>query len=127
MKFNGNLSSGNGVFPCGQTDIQKLIVGFGNFVNVPKNSGCVLVTEFSFFYFFFYKLDNAEYLFLYRSHFYSTGEEVRNLQWQFKNNKSYLLFNPSKMKRRPLYLKPQSIPRSKTLFILDIKTNQFML
>jgi len=53
------------------TDRQKLIVGFGNFVNVPKNSCCMLVTDSPP-----YTLDNAEYLFLYRSHFYNTGEEV---------------------------------------------------
>jgi len=51
MKFHGNSSSGNGVFPRGQTDIRKLLVGFGSFVNVPKNSCRMLVTEFSFLFF----------------------------------------------------------------------------
>jgi len=35
-KFNQNPSIGNGVVPCGQTDMPKLIVAFRNFVNVPK-------------------------------------------------------------------------------------------
>jgi len=38
-----------------------------------------------------------------------------------------LLFNPLQTKRRPLYLKTQSVPRRKTRFISVIKTNQFML
>jgi len=38
----------------------------------------------------------------------------------------YIYINPLKTKRRPLYLKTQSVPRSKH-FISVIKTNQFML
>jgi len=87
----------------------------------------VACLSLNFHFYFFRELDNAEYVFLYRSHFYSTGEEVCNLQWQFKNDKSYLLFNPLKTKHRPLYLMTQSVPRSKTLFISVVKTNQFML
>jgi len=45
------------------------------------------------------------------------------------NNRSHInngTFNPLKTKRRPLYLKTQSVPRCKH-FISVIKTNQFML
>jgi len=37
-----------------------------------------------------------------------------------------MYFNPLKTKRRPLYLKTQSVPRCKH-FISVIKTNQFVL
>jgi len=37
------------------------------------------------------------------------------------------MFNPLKTKLIPLYLKTQSVSRSKHFFILVIKTNQFML
>ena len=40
--------------------------------------------------------------------------------------RSYVI-NPLNTKRRPLYLKTQSVPRSKHFFISVIKTNQFML
>jgi hypothetical protein len=36
IKFQGNLSNGNRVVPCGQTDMMKLIVAFRNFANAPK-------------------------------------------------------------------------------------------
>jgi hypothetical protein len=36
IKFNGILSSGSRVVPCGQTDMTKLIVAFRNFANAPK-------------------------------------------------------------------------------------------
>ena len=40
---------------------------------------------------------------------------------------AYIYFNPLKTKRRPLYLKTQSVPRCKHFSICVIKTNQFML
>jgi hypothetical protein len=39
IKFNENPSGGSQVFPCGGTDIRKLIVTFRNFTKAPKNSG----------------------------------------------------------------------------------------
>jgi hypothetical protein len=38
IKFNGNPSSWSQVFPCGRTDIRKLIVTFRNFANASENS-----------------------------------------------------------------------------------------
>jgi hypothetical protein len=41
IKLNENLSSGNGIVPCGQTDGQtdmtKAILAFYSFANAPKN------------------------------------------------------------------------------------------
>jgi hypothetical protein len=37
FKFYKNPSSGSRVFPCGQTDGQKLMVAFRNFANARKN------------------------------------------------------------------------------------------
>jgi hypothetical protein len=39
MKFHENPSSGNGVDPCGRTDMTKLMVAFRNFANAPKKKG----------------------------------------------------------------------------------------
>ena len=53
-----------------------------------------------------------------------------NVIYDVNKNLSYLFtllyINPLKTKRRPLYLKPQFVPRSKQ-FISVIKTNHFML
>jgi len=37
IKFQENPSSGSRLFPCGQTDVAKLIVAFRNFANATKN------------------------------------------------------------------------------------------
>jgi len=37
IKFDEDVPSGSRVFPCGQTDMMKLIVAFRNFVNAPIN------------------------------------------------------------------------------------------
>jgi hypothetical protein len=37
IKFYQNPSNGSRIFPCGQTDMTKLIVAFRNFANAPKN------------------------------------------------------------------------------------------
>ena len=51
IKFHQNLSSGSRVVSCGrmgrQTDMTKLIVAFGNFVNAPKNCIYVKVGTFN--------------------------------------------------------------------------------
>ena len=38
LKFHENSSSGSRVFPCGRTDMTKLIAAFRNYANAPKNS-----------------------------------------------------------------------------------------
>jgi hypothetical protein len=48
------------------------------------------------------------------------------LNRQIRNKKIINHINPLKTKRRPFYLKTQSVPRCKH-FISVIKTNQFML
>jgi len=37
IKFNENVSNGSRVFPCGRTDMSKLIVTFCNVENAPEN------------------------------------------------------------------------------------------
>jgi len=37
IKFHENPSNSSRVFPCGQTDMTKLIVAFRYFANAPKN------------------------------------------------------------------------------------------
>ena len=45
IKFNENLSSGNGVVSCRRTDVTKLIVALHNFANAPKKQAEFILVE----------------------------------------------------------------------------------